>query len=206
MPQKPFTPEEALLALQQGGEEGLEFFFQHYYTPLTYFAGNLLEDGCLAEEIVSEAFVKLWHHREKLSSPAHLKHWLYQAVRNTCIDHQRLEKTARSRKQHYEALQPANEASFLQHVVETETYQQVFEALENLPPGLAKVVQLYYFEKKTVREISAETGTHISSVKKQKKKALQLLKQQLPPLCLLLTMLFKHVLATAILLYTLVSN
>ena len=46
-----YINDDALQAIISDNEEGLQFFFQQYYTQLCYFAATLLSDECLAQEI-----------------------------------------------------------------------------------------------------------------------------------------------------------
>jgi RNA polymerase sigma-70 factor, ECF subfamily len=75
------TANNALQALIRGREEGIDFFFQQYYTQLCYFAGSLLNDDYLAQEITCDAFTKLWQIRQTLATEGSIKAWLYSTVR-----------------------------------------------------------------------------------------------------------------------------
>lgn len=45
----------------------------------------LLRDGAEAEDVVQEAFIRLWQHRETMSQ-ARVKPWLLRVTRNLCLD------------------------------------------------------------------------------------------------------------------------
>mgnify|MGYP001821799367 CR=1 FL=1 len=61
---------------------------QHQTWSLARF---LLKDGAEAEDVVQEAFIRLWQHRDTMSE-ARVKPWLLRVTRNLCLDRLRLER------------------------------------------------------------------------------------------------------------------
>jgi RNA polymerase sigma-70 factor (family 1) len=175
----PHSEADALYALQRGQECGLDYYFERYYTPLTLFAQGLVHDGQQAEEIAAEAYVKLWHKRENLQEIGSLKAWLYTLVRNACIDY--LRKVKRLRVQ--EALKPRVdivELPVLHHMVQNETISHLYQLLESLPLRCRQVFQMFYLQDKALKEIAEELNISINTVKSQKQRAVQLLKERIP--------------------------
>lgn len=179
MHHKHCTEEEALTALLEGQEEGLDFFFYRYYAPLIYFAFKLVRDQHLAEELSAEAFVKLWKHRLTLSGEGPLKVWLYRIVRNAAIDHLRKVKRIHLTGDSLNYTHETAEATVLHRMIEAETIHRIHYTLEGLPPGCRQVFQMFYFQGKSHEEIARELRLSPSTVRGQKKKALRLLKSKL---------------------------
>ena len=171
------TAEEAIQALIQGQETGLDFFFHQHYAPLSYFAYRLVEDKLLAEEMASEAFIKLWEHREKFTTPAYLKNWLYNTVRNAAIDHLRKVKRLRVSTDGLQSHEQV-EQSVLHRLIATETLQQVVRTLAQLPPKCRQVFRLYYFQGLTHGEIAQALNISPHTVKNQRNKAVRILKEK----------------------------
>ena len=73
-----FTEVEALTALQEGQESGLDYYFHRYYTQLTFYIQSFIHNPITAQEIASDAFIKLWHYRRTLESPVMLKERLFR--------------------------------------------------------------------------------------------------------------------------------
>lgn len=178
---KNFNTENALRALKDSREEGLEFLFNEFYTSLSYFANSLLQDQCLAEEIASETFLKLWEHREDLTLQGSIKTWLYTTVRNACIDHLRKVKRLRVSQQ---GLQTAStiEQSVLHSIIEAETINHIVQTIDKLPPQCGKIFRLFYLHGKSYREIAAELNLSPQTVRNQKQRAAKLLKKMVLPL------------------------
>ena len=66
-------------------KEGVRMLFDRYYRPLVLYAGSLIDDDTMAEDLVQEFFVRLWeddylkHIEEKA-----LVSYLFSSVRNSC--------------------------------------------------------------------------------------------------------------------------
>ena len=51
----------------------------------------LLRDGAEAEDVVQEAFIRLWQHRDTMPE-ARVKPWLLRVTRNLCLDRLRMQR------------------------------------------------------------------------------------------------------------------
>ncbi|HWI90458.1 MAG TPA: RNA polymerase sigma-70 factor [Flavisolibacter sp.] len=180
-----FNTEDALQALIQGREEGLHFFFENYYSYLNFFAQKLLHDPLLAEEMVSDAFIKLWEKREELSMEGSIKSLLSTIVRNNCINQLRKAKRMRIGERGLENTE-TTEQSVLHTIVETETVKEIIHTLDRLPPKCRQVFTLFFLHGKRYKEIAQELKLSPHTVRNQKQRAIRLIKKMITPLCLLL--------------------
>ena len=174
--QKIFHIHHAFTALQNGDESGLAYYFNKYYASLAYFSCNITASEAISEEIVAESFLKLWNNRSSLQQETHVKHFLFRVVRNDSINHLREKKKNRQRENTLLQLMPVSEEQILEKWVETETYHQLFLAYENLPEKCRQVLEKFYFERKSVKQIASELSISTNTVKSQKQRALQLLR------------------------------
>ncbi|HWI93529.1 MAG TPA: RNA polymerase sigma-70 factor [Flavisolibacter sp.] len=166
---------DALLALKEGREEGLQYFFDNYYSCLQFFAQKIIHDPLLAEEVVADAFIKLWERRAILSTEGSIKSLLYTTVKNGCIDHLRKVKRMRVNELGLQSINTI-EPCVLHSIVETETVQQIVDTLEKLPPKCRQVFQLFYLQGKSYDEIARELNLSPHTVRSQKQRATRLLK------------------------------
>jgi RNA polymerase sigma-70 factor (ECF subfamily) len=180
---------DALLSLKEGREEGLHYFFDHYYNCLQFFAQKILHDALIAEEVVADAFIKLWERRAILSSEGSIKSLLYTTVKNGCIDHLRKVKRMRVNEQGLQSINTI-EPCILQSIVETETVQQIVDTLEKLPPKCRQVFKLFYLQGKSYDEIARELHLSPHTVRSQKQRATRLLKAMITPAILWLVLHF----------------
>ena len=81
---------ECLDRLRRGSAEALDELLRGYWRSLTLYAENLLDGRSdLAEDLVQEAFVRLWEKRDSWregSAPAPI---LYTLVRNLALNERR---------------------------------------------------------------------------------------------------------------------
>lgn len=76
-----------------GDERAFRALFDALYHPLLRFAGSLVRDPAAAEDLVQDAFVRLWDRRENLDPAQSLRPYLFRAVRNLAFNHRRDDRT-----------------------------------------------------------------------------------------------------------------
>lgn len=69
-----------------------EELFNKYYHVLCEFSFSISKDKQLAEEAVSDVFIKLWQKRDEIEIHTNLKSYLFQSARNQTITYLRKEK------------------------------------------------------------------------------------------------------------------
>ena len=103
--------------------EVFDSYFRRYYQTLCYFAYHYLKEQDEAEDVVQDVFMKLLNWEESFDNEEHLKHYLYKAVRNSCLNQI---KTTGIRSDILESIQknaPEDENNFFVNVVRAEVYQ-----------------------------------------------------------------------------------
>lgn len=163
------------LLFQVGNEKALSFFYHEFYPALAHYSFQYTQSRPIAEEIASEAFVKIWRMHYKLDSYAGIKAYLYKIVHRDSIEAiSKEQKRAKSFRQ----LPPQidTETPF-DNMVRSEMYRLIHAALKHLPPASRKVMIMHYLEDKTTGEISRELNLHPSTVKTQKTRGLLALRK-----------------------------
>ncbi|MCB0533550.1 MAG: RNA polymerase sigma-70 factor [Saprospiraceae bacterium] len=165
-------------ALQLGDEAAFEAVFRRWYEPLCHYACRLADgDMDEAEDLVQQAFVKLWEHRAKLQVTWSLKAYLYKSVHNACLNRLR-SRQVQSKYLDFTAQQPDT-----MHTQPDDTTPELRErfqqALDSLPPQCRHVFELSRFEALKYREIADQLGISIKTVETQMGKALRVLRVQL---------------------------
>lgn len=184
------TGKEYGYLFQNGNEKALSFFYHEFFAALTHYSFQLTLNLPVAEEIASEAFVKVWRMHYKLNSYAGIKAYLYKIVHRDSMEAVTSEQR---RARVYKLLSPAidTETPF-DNLVRTEVYRLVHAALKNLPPASRKVMMMHFLDGKTTGQISRELNLHPSTIKTQKKQGLESLKKVfIKPLLLFFYFCFK---------------
>lgn len=163
--------------LQLGDEVGLRFFMTEYGEPLRFFAYKITKNKEVSEEIVSEAFYKLWLGREKAVSVNSIKSFLFLVTRNACYDHTGSSYQKRTTLEVEAVLDREDIGSdILTHIIYTELISQIVVELENLPKQQAEIFRMSYIEGMETDEICHVLDTSASNVYFARSKALSALR------------------------------
>jgi len=85
-------PADAAVAVA-GDEADFRVLFDTLYGALRRYACSLVDDMAAAEDLVQEAFVRLWDRRASLGSEIPREAYLYRTVRNLALNARRDQKT-----------------------------------------------------------------------------------------------------------------
>ena len=145
--------------------------FRTYYTRLTHFAQGYTLDQSDAEDLVQSLFIHIWEQADQLRIQTSLEAYLYQSVKNRCLNHLRDVRVRDQRQLLY--------AQALRHTVEQETEadDHLIEALETavaqLSPRMAEIFTMKYVQGQPQKEIAAALHLTENTVKTQLRRARQ---------------------------------
>jgi RNA polymerase sigma-70 factor (family 1) len=179
--QKEHSIPDPFLLFRQGKEAGFTHYFKEFYAPLSYFAQGILKSQEAAEDVVADSFIKLWERREVLESSTAIRAYLYTTVRNGCIDLLRREKRKVTYLEVSRETIETEEKPVIHRIIEAESMHRIYTAMEALPSRCGEIFRLFYLEGKSLKEISEELGIATTTVISQKKRAIHLLRKNLPP-------------------------
>lgn len=175
---------------QHHREVEVKILFDELYDSLVYFSRQITQDDMQAEDIVQDAFVRLWDGIHLLDPSRRVqKSYLYNVVKNMSLNALRHSKVVDGYKQSNEHGE-ADQMTALEAMMSAEVIAQLHEALEGLPQPYRTISSLSFLEGKKNQEIADELGISVNTIKKQKQKAIQLLRLKLIPILLwIMTML-----------------
>jgi RNA polymerase sigma-70 factor (family 1) len=172
------TVAEYILSFQKGEEKGFSFFFREYHAALCFFSFRIVKDKDNAEDIVSEAYLKLWERHAGFENLGSIRSFLYTVVHNASIDYLRLNKKRTTYSKEIVYLDEEKESYVLQQIIETETYREIVSSLKILPPKCREIFRMIYFEGNDYTEIANELKLSINTIRVQKARALAILRRQ----------------------------
>ena len=122
-----------------------------------------------ADDAVQEVFLRLWRQKAPFESEEHLRRWLLRVTVNWCRDH--LRSPWRRRRVDWDSLE--NQPAF-----ETPEQGELYEAVMSLPEKYRTVLDLFYYEELSVREIGEVLGLSQSAVTTRLSRARKLLRER----------------------------
>jgi RNA polymerase sigma-70 factor (family 1) len=163
-----------------GDRQGLIYYMEQFLKPLSFYAGQLVKEQEVAEEIVQDSFVKLWELRDRFASEDHIKHFLYTVTKHACLNHLGAAQTrwrSKTEPLSESMLEPAEDV--LTGMIHAETIALIYQELEQLPEQQSRIFKLVYFEGLTTAEVCAQLGITENAVFLAKSRAIKALKHNL---------------------------
>lgn len=176
--------------LKSGEETAWRSLYNQHYTFLCNVADGFVCDSFTAESIVSDILFHLYEIRKNLILNMSLRAYLFMAVRNRCLNYLRQRPEKRLA---YDILSSAevSASSYSEPVcklIERELQEVIMRAVDRLPDECRKVFCMSRFDNKTYKEIAAELGVSINTVRYHIKNALSSLHNELDRYLLALLM------------------
>ncbi len=171
--------EESLVALvASGSQEGFRILYDNFSAVLYGVIERIVVDEEQAEDVLQEAFVKIWKNFAAYSpEKGRLFTWMMNISRNLAIDHIQNKQVKVSKNiQSLELFVGTEKGSVRMEQLE---FIGIETALNNLKPEQLRMIQLSYFQGYTQEEISEEEGIPLGTVKTRIRSALQILRNEL---------------------------
>jgi len=150
--------------------------YNRFYDPLVFFARKFLFDPLMAEDLVTELFLKFWQKQDQFNSPVAAKTFLYISTRNACINHnQKFRKQARA-KVDLRVLADELEESVLHSITRSELLREVYSGVECLPLQCRKIILLSFLGGLSNKQIARHLQLSVHTVRNQKVRGIQLVR------------------------------
>lgn len=157
--------------------KNFEQLYKQYYEPLFRFAFAFLGDEEACHDVVNDLFTDLWEKRPSVQHDK-LEHYLYQSVRNRCLNRIAKEKAHREQNQDYlqemaYTLQPErlpDEWNSIQRYIK-----------EELTTRDQEVLGLCYDQGLTYKQAAEQLQTTVNTINKHIKQSLRKLRERFNP-------------------------
>ncbi len=157
-----------------------ELLVEKYHEPLMRAAWRVVKGREEAEDIVQEAFVKMYKNAAKFEKLAGIefKSWAYKVTINTAITHYRKLHRGEFLAEDPSVFQEApDEQLATRFSFAADAKATVSGTLEKMPDHLRTVLASYYFEDKSYRTIADEERISIPTLKMRLFRAKKLFKK-----------------------------
>jgi RNA polymerase sigma-70 factor, ECF subfamily len=174
-----FSEEELVMLLKQKDQQAFSYLYDNYAAALNGVVFRMVENKELAEDILQEAFVKIWNNFASYdNTKGRLFTWMLNLTRNLAID------TLRSKgyKKQTKISGDENSVNNLQDNnsgVEKFDSMGVKKQLAELKPDQRQIIDMAYFSGFTQDEISKQLGIPLGTVKTKMRTAILILRKNL---------------------------
>ena len=179
-------PQNIINGLILGDEATYISLFREYYVALCSYARRYVGRKDVAEEIVSETFLKIWETRGSLQINTSVKAYLFQAVCNNSLSYLRKLKKDLVLDEYFMDTVSENigfstiaDEMDEQSLTMENTNAKIIEAINQLPEQQQKVFRLKRFEGKKNKEVAEILGLSVKTVEMHLSKATLNLQQKL---------------------------
>ena len=149
-----------------------------FYKPLVIYAHRLLGNQADAEDAVQEIFIKFWQRDQFADIRSYLRSYLYNSVRNHCVNI--LESRKGKTSVPLESIPDIPDESTIAEKQELEKrLEEIHREIEKLPTRTRHIVQAILLEHKKYKEVAETEHIAVNTVKTLLQRALTELRGKL---------------------------
>jgi RNA polymerase sigma-70 factor (ECF subfamily) len=166
------TDEALMAAVTRRDEEAFQQLYDRYSPMLFAVCLRILRWPHEAESVLSDALCEVWHHAERFNpNRGSVRTYLVMLVRSRAIDRLRAESGRKiseaefCQSRGHEIAESQRDEDPAKLAIADETSRLVAAALEELSDAQQRALQLAYFDGLTHRQIAAQLGAPLGTVK-----------------------------------------
>lgn len=174
---KKYSEAELVLLLQNQDAQAFNYLYDNYSAALYGIIYKMVEDKELSEDILQEAFIKIWNNFTNYDSlKGRLFTWMLNITRNLTIDTLRSKGYKKQSKIH-------NNENFVDNFTDNSFGAERFDALgirkhlTHLKNDQKQIIDLAYFSGFTQDEIAKELSIPLGTVKTRMRTAIMELRK-----------------------------
>jgi len=176
------VPDDIILHSSQERPALFAILVERYQAPFLRLAQRVVNDRGEAEDVVQEAFVKIYRYAKRFQRGEDRKFssWAYKIVLNTSITHyHKLKKRDWLLPEEGDPTAGEAHVRFREASRDRETEAVVRSVLGVLPQDIRDLLTTYYLEDKSYRTIAAESGMTMGTLKMKLFRARRLFRERL---------------------------
>lgn len=161
--------DEEILALSINEPSAFEFLVDRYQDAFLRAATKIVHQKEDAEDVVQDAFVKIYMNADRFKKVegASFKSWAYKIVINTALTRYGKLKKTWGKVEYLDSMLYKGFDVMQSDKVELEADAKmiVIKLLAEMPDNLREVLEKYYLEDKSQKDIAKEEGVSLGTVK-----------------------------------------
>ncbi len=163
---------------KRGSIVAFEILYKKYASKMKWVAFRYVNDSHIAEDVLQEAFVKVFKKIESFENTGSFEGWLRRTVVNTAINYYNSIKKESEKMAEFTASVENDNADDVD-AEQSYTLEELMEALNSLPEGYKVVFNLYAIDQYSHKEIAEALNISEGTSKSQLFKARTFLKKTL---------------------------
>lgn len=165
------------LLMKKRDKEAFTVVYRKYHAYLYALAVRYLKDTEMAEDAVQHVFVKLWENAKMIDVQINLKNYLFTMTKNHILNQIRNRKEVISVYYANAQNEIPDGGEFLTLLEEIELSEQLYKAIENLPPRKKEVCKLKMNGNISNKEIAQRMGVSVNTVKSHYQESIKMLRK-----------------------------
>lgn len=134
--------------------------FQDYHHSLLLYSLKFVENENDAHDIVQEVFVAVWEKEKYKLEKAHIKSYLFNAVRNSCFNYLKHQTIVRKHVEVEQVTLKIHELDFYKSgeksLIEKEDLEKIYDAIDSLSDNYKEIIELSRFEGLKNKQIAEQ--------------------------------------------------
>ena len=157
-------------------EIAYESAFRQYAKELRQFM--YIKTGSIqrSEDIVQDAFIKLWKNCKKVTNES-VRGFLYKVCKNQFLNEVKHQQVVLKYQAHVANPSTSQDPEFL--MMEKEYHEKLIHAIQSLPEKQRTVFLLNRIEKKTYKEIASDLELSVKAIEKRMHLALKTIREKI---------------------------
>jgi|HubBroStandDraft_1064217.scaffolds.fasta_scaffold221340_2 RNA polymerase sigma-70 factor (ECF subfamily) len=163
---------------RKGDEAAFKIFYDRYFPMLLLIIREYVRRQDIAEDIVTNAFIKLYDRRTHIRDAEHIYGFLFVVARNEAVGHHRDEKRRRGVREVQELLADREYQDPREGEAERDVWLlKIRRLVEELPAARRRIFELHFFQGFSIRETAKQLKLSETTVRNQRNKALKFMRQ-----------------------------
>ncbi len=172
----PITENNIIKEFNKGSDKAFKWLYDEYFVLLRYYGLRYLKDIDEIDDIIQELYVHIWEMRGQFSSLPKIRAYLFQSVRNRCLNKIRHNQVIAKSEEYLKGQE--SEDSVLENLIKLEVFDELMTAFNKLPEG-ARQVYWMSLNGLSHKEISEKLKISVNTIKTHKMRANAFLKKEL---------------------------
>ena len=157
----------------QSDEQAYEELFRYFYPSLYQFALSFVKTGQLAEEVVSDVFIRIWQKRPALARIQDLKLYLFISTKNTALNYLRQQKRDTLLPDDYRVQLRSIYFDPEELLITAEMVNRIQQAINQLPPRCQLIFKLIKDDGLKYKQVAELLNLSLKTIENQMTLALR---------------------------------